>query len=354
MTGIIKKNTGRSTGIIGTADAGGVPAVTSDPPTASLSEGDIWLRTDSTVDNLKTYLSTPAVFAAGPAYPTSVYVAYGAGLNTDALFIGGNAPGSVNNAVGWNGTAFSNKPNYPVEVYGQFMAVNSPGSSQTIAGGRDNPGPGSVNTANTWDGSSFSSAPSLSSARYIGGAGGTSSAMKACSGEPSLGTAVEDWNGSSWSSGTAMPVSNVENGMNIVGPASAMIIAGGRDGSPPYPGVGYIWNGSSWSTTASKYPGLPSSPSGNGSNFGSGSSNLYSGNQEYPPGTSVVSVFGKWDGSSWSTDGTNPRAKPWVGTCSAGNSASIGAGIISPGSQPTAGTVTDTYRYGLTVVTLND
>ena len=353
MTGIITKNTGRASGVVGTS-AGGVPAVTSDPPTADLNEGDMWLRTDSTTDNLKAYLSSPASFAAGPAYPVSVYVAYGSGVNTDALFLGGNAPGSVNNAVGWNGSAFSNKPNYPTEVYGQHMAVNSPGSSQTIAGGRDNPGPGALNTVNTWDGSSFSSAPSLSSARYIGCSGGTSSALKVCSGDPGVGTAVEDWNGSSWSSGTAMPVANLENGMNIVGPASAMIIAGGRDGSDPYPGVGYIWNGSSWSTTASKYPGLPTSHAGNGSNFGSGSSCLYSGNQEYPPGTNVVSQFGKWNGSSWSTDGTNPRAKPWTGTCSAGNSATSGSGIISPGSQPGAGTNTDTYTYGLAVTVLND
>ena len=63
--------------------------------------------------NLKSYLSSPASFAAGPEYPVSVYVAYGSGVNTDALFLGGNAPGSVNNAVGWNGSAFSNKPNYP-------------------------------------------------------------------------------------------------------------------------------------------------------------------------------------------------------------------------------------------------
>ena len=164
MTGIITKNTGRASGVVGTS-AAGVPAVTSDPPTADLNEGDMWLRTDSTTDNLKAYLSSPASFAAGPAYPVSVYVAYGSGVNTDALFLGGNAPGSVNNAVGWNGSAFSNKPNYPTEVYGQHMAVNSPGSSQTIAGGRDNPGPGALNTVNSWDGSSFSSAPSLSSAR---------------------------------------------------------------------------------------------------------------------------------------------------------------------------------------------
>ena len=74
---------------------------------------------------------------------------------------------------------------------------------------------------------------------------------------------AEDWNGSSWSSGTMIPSGrHVENGMSMVGSASDLCVAGGRDGpAQPYPGVAYKWDGSSWSTLAPRPPSLPSSHS---------------------------------------------------------------------------------------------
>ena len=229
---------------------------------------------------------------------------YAGGTGTDTTVIGGIAPpsSSTNTVNEYNGSTYSSAPNYPVSVYAQGMSTNSPGSNQRIAGGRTYPGSG-FNTVNTYDGSSFSSAPSLSVARYLHLAGGPSSAMTVLGGDPApSANNREDWNGSSWSSGTMIPSGrHVENGMSMVGSASDLTVAGGRDGpAQPYPGVTYNWDGSSWSTLAPRPPSLPSSHSGNNLCFGSSSSDFYSVGGEYPGGN-YVDKADKYDGTSWAT-----------------------------------------------------
>jgi hypothetical protein len=336
----------------------GTPAVTSNPPAPSLSEGDMWLRKDlSAPGNLKAYLNVPASFAASSNYPLTGYVFYAAGTGTDTTVIGGIAPpsSSTNTVNEYNGSTYSSAPNYPVSVYAQGMATNSPGSSQRIAGGRTYPGSG-FNTVNTYDGTSFSSAPSLSVARYLHLAGGPSSAMSVMGGDPApSANNREDWNGSSWSSGTMLPAGrHVENGMSMVGSASDLTIAGGRDGpASPYPGVTYKWDGSSWSTLAPRPPSLPSSHSGNNLCFGSSSSDFYSVGGEYPGGN-YVDKADKYDGTSWSTAvATYPSARSWIGGSTAGNASTSGNGIIQGGAPAPYTNASAEYTYGLAVADLN-
>tara|TARA_R100001443_G_scaffold39818_1_gene53219 strand:+ start:1301 stop:2350 length:1050 start_codon:yes stop_codon:yes gene_type:complete len=349
MTGIITKNTGRASGVVGTS-AAGVPAVTSDPPTSDLSAGDMWLRTDLTSNNLKSYLDYGIQWSAGGNYPASLYSITSAGTGSDITSIGGirQSPNtSVNTASEYNGTSWSGIPAYPVSMYGGHSSCASPGSDVTFAGGRTYPGSG-FTTCNEWDGSSFSSGGSLSSARYIGLGAGTASAMSVIGGDPGTMSTREDYNGTSWSSGTSFPTTIVEAGMTTAGPASDWCFANGRDGSSPYPQQGYSWNGSSYSTFP-KPPSSPSDGSGNGTNFGSNSSNLFSGLSEYPPGSNSDIML--YNGSSWSSTPTYPTKKSWTSTTTAGNTSAGGSGVIVGGS-PYANTTVN-YSYGLAIVALN-
>jgi len=334
----------------------GVPVVSSDPPGPSLSEGDLWFNT--TVNKLKVWATLPASLSTGATYPTPGYVRYTVGTGTNANTVGGindngGTPVSTNVVVSYNGTSWSPEANLPYSGYGVFLSANAPGDDWIVAAGRSYP-PGTVyNNANSYDGTTFSGIPSLSSARYIGLAGGPSSAMSVIGGDPGAGNR-EDYNGTSWASGTMLPASNhVENGMNLVGPASDLTVAGGRDGPSPYPAQGYNWDGTSW-TTFPKPPSVPPGWNGNDTNFGSSSSNLYNGLGEYSGGKRSSIDF--WNGTSW-TSGvmTYPSSMSWSGSSTGGNSAGSGSGIIVDGVNA-GGTRLNTvqeYSWGLGVININ-
>ena len=349
MTGIIKKNTGRASGVVGES-AAGVPAVTSDPPTSDLTAGDIWLRTDLSSNNLKSYLDYGVQWSAGGNYPVQRYAITCAGTGSDITAIGGiqqSPSSSSTTACEYNGTSWSGIPAYPTSVYGSHASCASPGSDVTFASGRTYPG-SAFSTTSEWDGSSFSSGGAVSTARYIGMGAGTASAMSIFGGDPGGLSSREDYNGTSWSSGTSFPTSVVEGSMTTAGPASDWAFANARDGSSPYPQQGYSWNGSSYSTFP-KPPSSPSGAAGNGTNFGSNSSNLFSGLSEYPPGSNSDIML--YNGSSWSSVPAFPNKKSWISTSTAGNTAAGGTGQIFGGSGWTNATVD--YSYGLAIVAIN-
>ena len=288
------------------------------------------------------------LFRSGPAYPFAGYVNYGYGTSTDGLIVGGFfVPTTVSKSDvnSWNGTAFSAETSYPYIIYGVACSANAPGSDGIAIGGSTYP-PGTTRaTGFTYDGSTWSSIPSLSTARYLSLGGGPSTAMSVVGGSPGVSNR-EDYNGVSWSSGTNIPSgTHVENGMSLVGPASDLTIAGGRDApAAPYPGQGYNWDGTSWTT----FPKAPSNPGsnwyGNNTCFGSSSSNFYSGLGEYTGGkTNAIDLY---DGTSWTSNVlTYPTPISWIGSTTSGNTSGSGGGIIVGGSDtsPTQPGLTNTY-----------
>ena len=313
--------------------------------------GGIFLLVGFTVHVVDPHANKSEGMRIGNTLPYSAYGITSAGTISDTTSVGGIQPSpssSVNTGSEYNGTSWSGITNYPISMYGGVASCASPGSDVTVAGGRTYPGSG-VTTCNEWDGSSWSSGGSLSTARYVGIGAGTASAMAAIGGEPGTMSTREDYNGSSWSSGTSFPTTIVEAGMTTAGPATDWCFANGRDGSPPYSLQGYSWNGSSYSTFP-KPPSSPSSSNGNGTNFGSGSSNLISGLSEYPPGQHSDPM--EWNGSAWSAiPASFPGKKSWTSTATAGNASTNGAGVIVGGSPHTNATVE--YQYGLAAVALN-
>ena len=85
----------------------------------------------------------------------------------------------------------------------------------------------------------------------------------------------------------------------MVGPPTNAAFAGGRNSpSSPYPGVGYEWNGSAWSTFPAA-PAQPSTQQGNGYCFGADADSFYLVGYEIPPGYNTTTTVQKYNGSSW-------------------------------------------------------
>jgi len=319
MTGIIKKNTGRASGVVG-ASAAGVPAVTSDPPTADLAIGDVWIRTDE--KKLKAYLLGTAAWSAGttPPWGASGWAVNGSSyVDVTALCGYGGHPkgGGDNGARGddhlhWDGSSWTTETDHPYHCSSCFVMGTD--SAKLSGGGHGNPaGPNSpihpsynaTNISTEWDGSSWGSTASLN---YAGsswdsqaGHGGTQSSSYTTSGwtGPSASNNFQTYNGSSWSSGTTLPVS----GSHVCsgGPSTNITVAAMNSTST------LEWDGSSWSSggtmgtsrsEGSRLGTTESSPGGTGFMINGGAS---------PYMTTEV-----YNGSSWSS-GVNAHTAPAYG-----------------------------------------
>ena len=319
----------------------GVPAVTSNPPTPSLSLGDMFLRTDlSAPGNLKAFLAGPLAFATGGDMhnaPGGYQSTFGCGTQNDATTCGGYrgtpSPYYLSTTQSYNGSAWSTGPAYPTGLtVGILGSPGSPGSNCWFAGGLNPGGPTRTET-NEWNGTTHSASGALPTAQHSGVSQGTIPDGMYVGGSPAT-TNVYDYNGTSWSSGTSLPTAIFEAGGTMVGPPTNAAFAGGRNSpSSPYPGVGYEWNGSSWSTFPAA-PAQPSTQAGNGYCFGADADSFYLAGYEIPPGYNTTTTVQKYNGSSWVSATAMPRSCYGSGVATAGNTASSGSGLLYGGSNP--------------------
>ena len=345
----------------------GVPAVTSNPPAPSLSVGDMWLRTDLSSNQLKAYLSGPLSWASGGDMndgPNGYGSTFGCGTQSNATTVGGYrgtpSPYYLSTTQSYNGSAWSTGPAYPTgNTIGVLGSPGSPGSNCYFAGGLNPGGPTRTDT-NEWNGTAHSSSGALPTGVYNGLSQGTiPEGMYVGGSTPSTTSNTYDYNGSTWASGTALPAVVNEAGGTMVGPPTNAAFAGGRNApSSPYPGIGYEWNGSSWST----FPAAPSQPStqqGNGICFGADADSFYLTGYEIPPGFNTTTTVQKYNGSSWSTETVIPAATSGMGAATSGNAPTSGSGLTYGGASPPSnnpgGQTRKTYEWadGLTVVDLN-
>ena len=321
----------------------GVPAVTSNPPTPSLSIGDMFLRTDlSAPGNLKAFLAGPLSWSTGGDMhnaPNGYGSTQGCGTQTDATTCGGYrgspSPYYLSTTQSYDGSAWSTGPAYPTgNTIGITSATGAPGSNCWFAGGLNPGGPIRTDT-NEWNGTAHVASGALPAGEYLGIGQGTIPDGKIIGGStPSHSSTVYDYNGSTWASGTALPTVITEAGATAVGPPTNFAFAGGRNApTSPYPGIGYEWNGSSWST----FPAAPAQPSvqtGNGICFGANADSFYLTGYEIPPGFNTTTTVQKYNGSAWSTDTAIPSARYSMGSATAGNTTSSGSGLTYGGSNP--------------------
>ena len=176
---------------------------------------------------------------------------------------------------------------------------------------------------------------------FVGaGSGGTSTAMIAYSGKgtspgPSFPTSTWFYNGTAWTDQSADLV-NASRGYNAsTGTQAGAICAGGH---PPGGTFAEEWVGEAWA-------GLTLLPTGRRycQGFGGTSSFVVAGGSTWAgPGMTLSSVVESWNGSSWTTGTSTPRA--WNATGGAGAETT---GILSGGGgSPVApGAYDETFTY---------
>ena len=193
-----------------------------------------------------------------------------------------------------------------VQIAGFGVSANA-----TVQAGGQNSGPSyqEYSCVEEWDGTSFSSATALSTARYGAQSAGSATAGLVAAGDQKspgpVQSVTEEYNGSSWSSGGNVINARVSGAS--AGSQNSALLAGGQN-----PGVincAETYNGTSWSSITA----LPaqSSPYLNTHVRGGGaSSDAAAVAGGYPTATRTI----EWDGSSWSSGGNMNTGRSVFGT----------------------------------------
>ena len=236
-----------------------IPVLTSDP--SNPLQGEIWYN--STVDKFRGY-GLYQVNAAWTANPSGLNAGRrgcpGAGTSNDGIGFAGYIGGypRYNGTETFNGSSWSNQPAMPTPLGSNVCHIGTGSQAAGVAGYHFS-GPSSfVASYNSqWNGSSWSSATALPATRYgLGGVGNGSDNYIVSGGAHANGgyfpqTNSYQWNGSSWSTepavtwtpGTASDSSNfgssVDNWYATTSPANTNL---------------FVFNGSSWSTSPVSYP----------------------------------------------------------------------------------------------------
>ena len=214
------------------------------------------------------------------------------------------------NIKGFNIQYLDSDPPNPIE--GQ-MWFNS--TSQTLKGAEVGGFP-----AGTW-----ASGGTLNTARYrmMGGAGIQTAGLVVGGYSTALSSAVESYNGTSWTTSTSFPITAVDIGMT--GTATASLAIGGNGPSANTNGV-YNFDGSSWTSTTS----LPSAGARIQA-IGTQTAALAVGG-EAPSYTNRTLEF---DGFTWTTGGTYDTVLA-NGGCSGPSTAAFSFGGYTPSASTQA------------------
>lgn len=209
------------------------------------------------------------------------------------------------------------------------------GALQTASikfGGATN-APGGFNTAasETYNGTSWTSVSPINTSRLVAGGSGTTSAALMWGGGAGpagyTGTSTEKFDGSTWTTSGAMPVST--NYCKGFGTQTATIFAGGQNGSPT--GT-YSFNGSTWTTLPATIPASRY----NHIAWGTSTAGLMSnGNMS---GDTLTSL--SWNGSTW-TSAPNTNIARSYAACFGTESSAIG----SCGENGTSGVLSSVELY---------
>jgi len=183
-----------------------------------------------------------------------------AGTQTSALAFGGSLnpnnasfpPAASNKNESYNGTSWSNETVYPETVNGGTMGF---GDSESTAVGFGGNAPGGIlDTTHEYNGSAWTAGGTMSLQAYaLGGAGTQTAGLKTGRYNP-VGpetNQLEEYNGTSWSTGTPSSESR-SNNLATGGPQTAAFSAGGKGPGSPAPNIAAAesYDGTSWTNMA--------------------------------------------------------------------------------------------------------
>jgi hypothetical protein len=242
--------------------------------------------------------------------------ALGAGIQTAAIYAGGYSP-YTNKTEHYNGTGWSSGGNMNLTRITTGFGTET---AAVAAGGITFPGVvgGQVEE---YDGSSWTTGNALGTARPYGSGSGTLTAGLYAGGSPNASAATsvansEEYNGTNWSEGNDLNTARRFLGSAATAPQTAALVFGGDNA--PAPGTvrsfTETYDGTSWTEV-----GDLNTARRNMGGAGDFTSALAFGGSLGPPGNSTATE--SWDGSSWSTSPAslaNARdSQPSIGTSTA-------------------------------------
>ena len=304
----------------------------SDPTLNSSYEGQVWY--DSATGVLKSVTSSAAAVTS-TNMPTAVRQGASVGATQNAFIFAGGANPSTNYAGGsyeYDGSGWTTISS--ITARGELMngAMGTTTAGVVTGGAEGLPSGASSTKTELWNGSSWSETGDLSTGRRSGETFGSSTAAVAVAGftignPPYWTEVVEEFNGSSWTSGTAAPRHN-SNGCGVGTQTAGMIVSQREDPSDNYltkvvTAQTREYDGTNWTTggtvnlasTANSVVGTQSSCRKMG---GSG-----------PPTPSSYTNQEEWNDTVWTTDGALATGVMNSGAAGTASAAVVSGGQIS-------------------------
>ena len=251
-------------------------------------------------------VTTPATWSSGGNMNTARGGVNGtSGDKSAGATFGGQTPSGRSNATElYDGSSWTNGTNTPATR--RTYLVTGTQTASLLCGGQP-PTPTANGDAETFefDGSSFTDTGDINNQRDSAAGAGTQTAGLAIGGRTRPGstfvsnTNVEEYDGSSWTTATALPAAN-KSSTSATGPQTAAIYA---LASPAYVAS---YDGTNW-TAISATQAMPNSYTGTAV-AGTSSSDAYMGGGEEPGGTRHGFVQ-KYDGTSWASSASFSTAR---------------------------------------------
>ena len=304
--------------------------------------GQVWYNSTSATLKVRQEVATNA-WASGGNLNNGRYNAGGAGVsNTAAIYFGGQiiapAPSALlTNSESYDGTTWTTTPSINTARGTQGFGTQT---SAVAAGGQAQPNPSATTAVEEWNGSSWTSVTSKSQAVVASsGAVGVETAGLVFGGAVGDGspyvTASEEYDGSAWTSGGSMPGNAGAKGMakGGAGTQTAALSMGGDNGSGGDGTDVFSYNGTSWTAGTS----LPIAKKGCGGAGSQTAALIFGG------GTTSTLL---WNGTSWTTSPNSMATlRSQFSGCGTQTSALAAGGFPDPypGSGPGATTATEEW-----------
>ena len=308
----------------------------SSAPGATVDTGHVWYATD--VSKLQSYLAAGSWATTSPMLEVNDRKNYGANGTQNAFWVTNTgAPGLGTNE--YNGTGWTSSG---------AIATGRPtqnGGFGTLTAGANFGGHPGLTTGDTYDGSTWTASPAaLTNGRWDASACGTQTAGLMIGGADSPGgggsmTEVEEFSGSAWTAGGAIPTATQEG--TCAGIQTAAVFMGGsQDTQPTAVATSYDYDGEAWTASGA----LPAAVR-YAAAFGTQSSAVNVGG--YAP--AAVTTTNLYDGSTWSTGSAYPTAQSLF----AGGAGSGTAGTMAGGETPAATAAANEYNFDASTYVLD-
>jgi len=287
-------------------------------PSNSDDAGQIWYNTASST--FKSIVSTRA-YSSATSLPSARGTNAPGGSAQDAGFsVGGNTPPSIANTDEWNGLGWTAGGAYPAGK--GYLASAGPQTAALAGGGSAYP-----DACNTYNGTSWTSITAMpdgyEACRYAGTATVGIMVAGGDGGSPGYPADSHEWGGSSWTAGGALP-SPKNYGSTISGTQTAAFSAGG---SYPQKNTTSNYDGTSWTVSGN----LPTnSYNMMGNSVGSQTAGVTQGGNATSFPAIAPTVY-HYDGSVWAADVASPVGYANTGSSFGPQSAHVFAGGNAPG-----------------------